>query len=133
MELPKKLLVTSALTGAFLMPAAAAQAVVPAPAAVGAAGTVIRTAPDTVPLSPRDYHQGYRDGYRDGAADARQSAMAFCAGTASVEGHPGHGNPNVDYANGYEDGWNDAWPRAFHRNVHQLCPDKASEEPAAVS
>ena len=132
MELPKKLLVTSALTGALLMPVTAAQAVAPAQASVGAGGTIAQSPTDTaVQLSPRDYQQGYRDGSRDAAADARQSAMAYCAGNASLEGHPPHNNPNVDYANGYDDGWNDSWPRAFHRNVHQLCPGRASEDPGA--
>jgi hypothetical protein len=131
MRLSKSLLATSAFTGALLIPATAAQAV--APAAVEAGAAVTQSATDTAGLaSPRDYQRGYRDGVRDAAADARQSAMAYCAGNTSLEGHPGHGNPNVDYANGYEDGWNDAWPRAFHRNVHVLCPRKASEEPGAA-
>jgi hypothetical protein len=133
MELPKKLLVTSALTGALLMPVTAAQAVAPAQASVGAGGTIAQSPTDTaVQLSPRDYQQGYRDGSRDAAADARQSAMAYCAGNVSLEGHPGHSNPNVDYTNGYEDGWNDAWHRAFHRNVQVLCPQRGAEAPGTV-
>jgi len=133
MRLHKNLIVTSALTGALLLPATAAQAVAPAPATVGAGGTVTQSAIDAaVPLSPRDYQRGYRDGYRDGAADARQSAVTYCAGNTSLEGHPPHNNPNVDYANGYEDGWNDSWPRAFHRNVHQLCPERAAQAPSGV-
>jgi len=133
MPLPKKLIVTSAFTGALLMPATAALAVAPAPATVGAGDTVTQSTIDAaVSQSPRDYQRGYRDGYRDAAADARQSAMTYCAGDTSLEGHPPHNNPDVDYANGYEDGWNDSWPRAFHRNVHRLCPEKAAEAPSGV-